>query len=104
MKRLAYLFKYCKLLRDMKTYGSRYDDIYVYECPKCGRRIYTVYGDKGTTPFAIRCSECNNMMVHSKTIEGEPWIRPTFKQMLKLSPELIEYVLDGGLILKTHLK
>ena len=81
MKRLVYLFKYCKLLRDMKTYGGRYDGIYVYECPKC-----------------------NNMMVHSKTIECEPWLRPTFKQMLKLSPEMIEYVLGGGLILKTHLK
>lgn len=31
-------------------------------------------------------------------------LRPTFRQMLKLSPEMIEYVLGGGLILKTHLK
>lgn len=110
MKRLVYLFKYCKLLLDIKIYGSRYDGIYVYECPKCVRRIYTVYGDKGITPFAISCSKCNNMMAHSKTIEGKPWIRPTpwvrptFRQMLKLSPEMIEYVLGGGLILKTHLK
>ena len=104
MKRLVYLFKYCKLLRDMKTYGSRYYGIYVYECPKCGHRIYTVYRDKGTTPFAMCCSERNNMMVHSKTIECESWLRPTFKQMLKLLPEMIEYVLGGGLILKTHLK
>lgn len=110
MKRLVYLFRYCKLLLDIKTYGSRYDGIYVYECLKCGHRIYTVYGDKGIMPFAISCSKCNNMMAHNKTIEGEPWIRPTpwvrptFRQMLKLSPEMIEYVLGGGLILKTHLK
>ena len=49
-------------------------------------------------------------MMHTRTavatpgIMPIPWLRPTFKQMLKLSPGMIEHVLQGGLVLKTHLK
>lgn len=114
MKRLAYWFRYRQLLwriENMKIYDGRSKGIDVYECSKCGHKLYTYYKDKGVTPFTISCPKCSDTMMHTKTVECAPgfikpipWLRPTFKQMLKLSPEMIEYVLDGGLILKTHLK
>lgn len=119
MKRLVYWFRYCKLLQsigDMKIYDGRNKGIDVYECSKCGHKLYTYYKDKGVTPFTISCPKCSDIMMHNRTIRVAapgirsrgitpiPWLRPTFKQMLKLSPGMIEHVLQGGLILKTHLK
>lgn len=114
MKRLIYWFRYRKLLQsigDMKIYDGRGKGIDVYECSKCGHKLYTYYKDKGVTPFTIDCPKCHEIMMHTKTVECAPgfikpipWLRPTFKQMLKLSPGMIEHVLLGGLILKTHLK
>lgn len=113
MKRLVYWFRYRKLLQsigDMKIYDGRGKGIDVYECSKCEYKVYTYYKDKGVTPFTISCPKCSDIMIHTKTVGTTPgvipipWFRPTFKQMLKLSPGMIEHVLQGGLILKTHLK
>lgn len=114
MKRLVYWFRYRKLLRnleDMKIYDGRYKGIDVYECYNCGHKLYTYYKDKGVTPFIIGCPKCPDLMRHTKTVRATapgikpiPWFRPTFKQMFKLSPGMIEHVLQGGLILKKHLK
>lgn len=113
MKHLVYWFRYRKLLRrieNMSIYDGRGEGIDVYECYGCGHKLYTYYRDKGVTPFIICCPKCPDVMRHNKTavtvsgIMPIPWVRPTFKQMLKLSPEQIEHVLHGGLILKTHLK
>ena len=76
----------------------------------CEYKVYTYYKDKGVTPFTISCPKCSDIMIYAKTVGTTlgvisiPWFRPTFKQMLKLSPGMIEHVLQGGLILKTHLK
>lgn len=113
MKRLVYWFRYRKLLRsieNMKIYDGRHKGIDVYECYDCGHKRYTYYKDKGVTPFTLSCPICPGIMTHTKTIRTTsdlmpiPWLRPTFKQMLKLSPGMIEHVLQGGLVLKTHLK
>lgn len=113
MKRLVYWFKYRKLLRsieNMKIYDGRGKGIDVYECECCDHKRYTYYKDKGVTPFTISCPKCLGIMAHTMTIRTAPgimpipWLRPTFKQMLKLSPSMIEHVLQGGLVLKTHLK
>lgn len=113
MKRLAYWFRYRRLLRrieNMSIYDGRGKGIDVYECPKCGHKVYTWYKDKGVTPFTISCPKCSDIMMHNKTVRTVPgimpipWLRPTFKQILRLSPGMIEHVLQGGLILKTHLK
>jgi hypothetical protein len=113
MKRLAYWFRYRQLLwriENVKIYDGRNKGIDVYECSKCGHKLYTYYKDKGVTPFTISCPKCSGIMIHAKTVGTTPgvipipWFRPTFKQMLKLSPRMIEHVLQGGLILKTHLK
>lgn len=114
MKRLVYWFRYRKLLRsigDMEIYDGRHKGVDVYECDNCGHKLYTYYKDKGVTPFTISCPKCSDIMMRTKTVECAPgftkpipWLRPTFKQMLKLSPGMIEHVLQGGLILKTHLK
>lgn len=114
MKRLVYWFRYHQLLRRIEKvgiYDGRGKGIDVYECSKCGHKLYTYYKDKGVTPFTISCPKCSDIMMHNRTIRAVapgikpiPWLRPTFKQMLKLSPGIIEHVLQGGLILKTHLK
>lgn len=105
----------------MEIYDGRHKGVDVYECDSCGHKLYTYYKDKGVTPFTISCPKCREIMMHTKTIRVAapgirppgirppgitpiPWLRPTFKQMLKLSPGRIEHVLLGGLILKTHLK
>lgn len=113
MKRLVYWFRYRKLLRNiegMKIYDGRHKGINVYVCYNCRHRLYTYYKDKGVTPFTICCPKCSDIMTHADTILPRPgiisipWVRPTFKEMLKLSPGVIEHVLQGGLILETHLK
>ena len=113
MKRLEYWFRYRKLLRNiesMKIYDGRHKGVDVYDCYNCGHRLHTYYKDKGVTPFTIRCPKCSYIMTHTDTIlpwpgiRPIPWVRPTFKEMLRLSPGVIEHVLQGGLVLETHLK
>lgn len=113
MKRLILWIKYRQLLRRIEKagiYDGRGKGVDIYECSKCGHKVYTWYKDKGVTPFTIGCPKCHDIMMHTKTVGTTPgimpipWLRPTFKQMLKLSPGMIEHVLQGSLILKTHLK
>lgn len=92
-------------IEEMEIYDGRHKGTNIYECYSCGRKLYTYYKDKGVTSFTVRCPKCLDTMIHINTIRATPipWVRPTFKQLLKLSPEIIEHVLQGGLILETHL-
>lgn len=39
----------------MKIYDGRGKGVDQYQCEKCGAILYTRYGDKGVTPFTMRC-------------------------------------------------
>lgn len=83
----------------------------LYKCKSCGHSIITTYAVKGVTPFIIKCKGCYGDMVHETTYKSIPetiyaikWVRPTLQQTMKLSPRLIERVLNGGLVMETELK
>lgn len=83
----------------------------LYKCKSCGHSIITTYAVKGVTPFIIKCKGCYGDMVHETTYKSIPetiyaikWVRPTLQQTMKLSPGLIEHVLNGGLVMETELK
>lgn len=83
----------------------------LYKCKKCGHSIITTYAAKGVTPFIIRCKGCGGDMIHKETYKSIPetiypikWVRPKIWQTVKLSHELIEHVLNGGLVMETELK
>lgn len=88
-------------------YDGRGRGVDVYECSGCGGRFYTEYGDRGVTPFSMRCRECGvGLATHTDTlpsclVDGEVhrWVRPTLKEFLRMSPEMQDHVLNGGLVL-----
>lgn len=80
-----------------------------YTCEDCGHSIYTTYRDKGVTPFTIKCKKCGGTKYHDKTYDKKnvpgyvlvmDWYRPTLEKTLKMSDEMIDHVLNGGLILE----
>lgn len=78
-----------------------------YICDTCGYMRHTTYKDKGVTPFVMRCPKCGGDMAHRQTfkkdtdwVEVKNWYRPTLEQTLGMSEGMIEYVLNGGLILE----
>ena len=106
--------KYNKLISEVESmpgYDGRGKGVDVYVCEKCGHRFYTRYKDKGVTPFAIRCRNCDHgTAVHKDTISEQiasfmnfnvhNWIRPTLKHFLKLPDYDQDHILRGGLILE----
>lgn len=110
MKRIVYLVRYIKLLLRvdrMKIYDGRGQGVDIYKCEQCGAIIYTKYRDKGVTPAGIGCTECIGRMHHTYTIPEYrvpaahrvfEWYRPSFREMMTLSPCAVEHVLNGGLI------
>lgn len=96
----------------IKIYDGRNKGIDVYVCRKCGEIKYTIYGEKGVTPFCIGC-KCGSSMQHEDTlpmwmsevlVKAEKWVRPTYEQFTKLSIGMQEHVINYGLILESKLK
>ena len=117
--------KYDQMLKDIETapiFDGRGGGVDVYICEKCGNRFYTQYTAKGVTPFTIGCRFCkaaikSAIMLHRITISYKEWskleasgaklhnwVRPTYEQMIKLSPGTQRHVLNGGLVLEEDLK
>lgn len=95
-------------IEGMRIYDGR-GTVDRYECQKCGCTMHTTYKDKGVTPFCTLCPECGGTMQHTKTFSKEVvppfikvlnWYRPTLKQTLKMPDGIVEYILNGGLILE----
>lgn len=109
--------KYDELVAEIESaqmFDGRNKGVDVYLCKKCGKRFYTRYKDKGVTPFTIKCRHCEHgTMMHDQTIpeqvanvmalEVHNWVRPTYKQLLKLNEGAQEHVLNGGLMLEDEL-
>lgn len=113
--------KYDQMLKDIETasiFDGRGTGVDVYICEKCGERFYTQYTAKGVTPFTIGCRFCKAaIMLHKTTISYTEWlklefisgaklhnwVRPTYEQMIKLSPLMQQHVLKGGLVLEEEL-
>lgn len=111
--------KFNRLLQDvdsMKIYDGRGKGVNQYQCEECGAIFYTRYGDKGFTPFMIRCrnNKCDGFMVHNDTLSNAhascmrldvvSWVRPDLHEFLLMKPALQEHVLNGGLVLETELQ
>lgn len=105
---------FCESIEDRSMYDGRGKGVDVYECNKCGKKMFTLYADKGVTPFCMPC-ECGGTMTHNemyckvecyqrhgfKLIRN--WVRPTYDQFVKLSLGQQEHVMNGGLLLKEEL-
>lgn len=112
--------KYDELVKGIegaRMFDGRNSGVDVYTCEDCGAEFYTQYIDKGVTPFTIACRSCKGIAYHRSTVglrewakkdavvlELHSWVRPTFEQLKKLSPGMQDHVLDGGLVLREHLK
>lgn len=105
---------FCESIEDRSMYDGRDKGVDVYECNKCGNKMFTQYADKGVTPFCMPC-ECGGTMTHNETYckvecyqrHGfkliRNWVRPTYDQFVKLSSGQQEHVMNGGLLLKEEL-
>lgn len=114
MRKIKLWWQYKKLLRsidEMGIYDGRGKGVDVYICDECGSKYYTRYPDRGVTPFMIACRACGlGIMLHREGMseayaesvgaEVHNWVRPTFRQLLRLSPGMQEHVLKGGLVLE----
>ena len=62
-----------------------------YKCRKCDTITITVDRDQGTTPFIMRCPECNGEAESSlyrtfqRAIPTHEWYHPTEEEYAKLS-------------------
>ena len=102
---------FCESVKDRPMYDGRGTGVDVYECNKCGKKMFTEYADKGVTPFCMPC-ECGGTMTHNETYckvecyqrHGfkiiRKWVRPTYDQFVKLSLGQQEHVMTGGLLLE----
>jgi len=77
--------------------------INVYTCEN-GHATKTICVDPGVTPFMHLCDTCGSMArssffqdTHPNLEPTQEWFRPTLKQVLKMSEEMREHVLQGGL-------
>lgn len=101
-------------LEDAKMYDGR-GEYNGYVCEKCGYITATLYKEKGVTPFIIQCEKCGKAAMHKITSRNAPpadpnisevkkWVRPTLDQLMKMSQETIDHVLNGGLVFEDELK
>jgi len=109
--------KYDKLVAEIESaqmFDGRDKGVDIYQCEDCGFQFCTRYKDKGVTPSAIKCRNCNHGTAFHVTIISESnaklmnvkvhnWVRPTFEQLQKLSDGAQEHVLNGGLLLEYEL-
>lgn len=105
---------FCEGVKYLSMYDGRGKGVDVYECNKCGKKMFTEYADKGVTPFCMPC-ECGGTMAHNETYckvecyqrHGfkiiRKWVRPTYDQFVKLSLGQQEHVMNGGLLLEGEL-
>jgi len=117
MKNNEIVNQYMKMLDSVKLggYDGRGKGVDVYEC-EGGHKFFTRYKDKGTTPFMIKCRECEKptMATHNNTIsESEAelmgvkvhnWVRPSLDVLFEMNEATIEHVLQGGLILEEEVE
>ena len=101
-------------LEDAKMYDGR-GEYNGYVCEKCGYITATLYKEKGVTPFIIQCEKFGKAAMHKITSRNAPpadpnisevkkWVRPTLDQLMKMSQETIDHVLNGGLVFEDELK
>lgn len=78
----------------------------IYHCG-CRHQTITKDVDAGVTPFTHTCEKCGGMAKSSfysskgtGQVATQEWYRPTLKECLKLrkKPELLNHVLQGGLL------
>lgn len=106
---------YQKLMIDVQT-----DDYYktdlaskvnCYSCTNCGHVTKTKDVDAGCTPMVIKCESCKAGNARSHFYEDvapekevtQEWYRPSLQETLKLrgkKSQLLEHVLNGGLLLR----
>lgn len=82
-----------------------------FVCDTCGAKKVVLFGDFGATPYSLPC-DCGERLYHDgstwqynddKFYKYDVWVRPDIETLLKLSNECIDWVLSGGLILKSDL-
>jgi hypothetical protein len=84
-----------------------------YVCRKCVGVIVTVDRDEGVTPMFLRCratKDCTGQMVSCMyrvnevmKIPPEPtweWYAPNHAERRKLTPEMLDHVEKGGLLIR----
>ena len=81
-------------------------------CKSCGFALWSVHVHKGTAPAMVTCPQCKGnawsvfYRVNAFIVpEGEPrfeWYRPTLREMQheKSSPEYLNHIVNGGLMLR----
>lgn len=102
--------EFCSHEEERQVYDGR-GTFDLYECDKCGGKIVTTYGNKGVTPFCMRCRHCNSgTMFHRHTFRTPPpamsvkrWVIPSYIQYVKLKVGYIDHVNHGGLMLEEEL-
>lgn len=101
--------KMCAEFESAKMYDGRGKED-IYECEDCDHILYSVYKDKGATPFAIKCEICGGIMTHTRTLPTIlfpakiEWYRPSYEEYENLSPALQFHVDNGGLLKKINKK
>lgn len=100
-------------IEEMKMYDGR-GTVDEYVCNRCGEKVFTTYRDKGVTPFVMRCRKCGGDAVHRDTyrkfsvevfrsvVKVQDWYRPSLEETLKMSEDMIDHVLNGGLVLSEY--
>lgn len=99
--------QYEKLLKDVATDDYYKTDLTIrlnaYVCETCGHGTITKDVDAGCTPFMHTCEKCGGMAqsrmykVAPYLIPTQEWYRPTLEELLKMTPGMIDHVLQGGL-------
>lgn len=100
--------QYEKLLADVATKDFYKIDLSnrlnAYRCQSCGHLTVTKDVDAGVTPFMHTCEKCGSMAessfyrVDPNLKHTQEWYRPSLKDLLKMSPGMIDHVLQGGLV------
>lgn len=98
--------KFCNNAENLQIYDGR-GKTDQYECEGCGNLIFTIYGDKGVTPFVIRCPQCGNSMCHNKTLDKAPegtdvirWVRPSYRYYRRSESGTQKHIEQGGLVME----
>lgn len=99
--------QYHKLLEEVATHDFYKVDLTnrlnVYVCDSCRHATVTKDVDAGVTPFMHNCEKCGGTAI-SRMYRVDPnlkhtqeWYRPTLEELLKMSPGMIDHILQGGL-------
>jgi hypothetical protein len=80
--------------------------IIVYVCPSCGTDRVTYLRDHGTTPNHLPCASCDGLAESHGTQSDQTripqweWFRVRQGNMGRLEPNVREWAMNGGLLLR----